>query len=149
MAKTYVFTGKGDGTFTSGPPLIRPTVDWSTPYLASTVDVDGDGSMDVIIPHGPSNSAYVFFGKRDGTFEDPVPVPAGRRPMSVAAADFDGDGRTDLVFASAVSGTVTILKTSPGLAATAAVTPQPAARSDPVRRAPGMPHPWWMETVPR
>jgi hypothetical protein len=55
----------------------------------------------------------VFFGNGDGSFMPPIEVVAGMWPVSLAAADFDGDGRRELVFSNSAAGTVTMLKMGP------------------------------------
>jgi hypothetical protein len=77
------------------------------------VDVDADGIADIVAPNQKTNSAHVFFGNGDGSFTPPIKVPAGIRPISVTAADFDADGRKELGFANSTAGTMTTLKTGP------------------------------------
>jgi VCBS repeat protein len=107
----YIFIGKGDGTFTAKSPLNRPTANLSNQYYPSVFDVDGDGVPDIVAPNGNGNCADTFFGKGDGSFSAPLTLPAGAIPISVSAADFDGDGKTDLMFPNILKGTVTVLKT--------------------------------------
>jgi hypothetical protein len=51
----------------------------------------------------------VLLSDGNGGFTAAVKFPAGDGPTSVAAADFNGDGRTDLAFASAFSDSVSVL----------------------------------------
>jgi enediyne biosynthesis protein E4 len=91
------------------------------PWGSATGDFDNDGFVDVFIPSGMGYPFfywrnYLMMNKGDGTFEDrsrtegidPPPggiyqrekiagKPATRSSRSAAVADFDGDGRLDLI----------------------------------------------------
>ncbi len=59
-------------------------------------DVDRDGRLDVLAACFDGQSVSVLRGKGDGTLLPRTDVSAGS-PLSVDAADFDGDGKPDLV----------------------------------------------------
>jgi uncharacterized protein (TIGR03437 family) len=83
-----VFLGQNDGIFGSAIQTQIPfAIEWM--YLAA--DFNGDGIADVTAPDG------LAFGKGDGTFQSPVAYPQGQVGTPIAAADFTGDGRVDLV----------------------------------------------------
>jgi uncharacterized protein (TIGR03437 family) len=82
-----VFLGQGDGAFGSAIPTQMPVVPFWM-YLAA--DFNGDGIPDLTTPFG------IALGKGEGTFQPPVPYPQGVG-FPIAAADFTGDGRVDLV----------------------------------------------------
>ncbi len=60
-----------------------------------TVDLNGDGILDLVATG--ANSAAVMLGVGDGTFRPKVNFPVAGQAQDVAAGDFNGDGRTDLV----------------------------------------------------
>ncbi|HRI34563.1 MAG TPA: VCBS repeat-containing protein, partial [Saprospiraceae bacterium] len=51
----------------------------------------------------------VLLNNGNGTFANRVDVPTGNRPESVAAADLNGDGKSDLAVANFGSGTLSVL----------------------------------------
>ena len=73
-------------------------------------DVDGDAHPDLVAT-GLSNEVYVYHGKGDGTFAEPVSfgVGDGDWPHAIAIADFDGDGKADIATANNTTGDVSIL----------------------------------------
>lgn len=58
-------------------------------------DLNGDGIPD--LAGTGVNSAAVMLGNGDGTFRAKVNYPAGGQTQDLAAGDFNGDGRLDLV----------------------------------------------------
>lgn len=48
-------------------------------------------------------------GNNDGTFQAPVQIQADSCPLSIAAADLNGDSKPDLILGDAAGGTLTIL----------------------------------------
>jgi len=80
-------------------------------------DFNGDGIQDLAIAFNGSSSAAggvaVLLGKGDGTFGPPAYFQAGPFPISIAVADFNGDGKPDLAIGnlsgSGTPGSVSIL----------------------------------------
>jgi hypothetical protein len=85
----YLFFGNGDGSFAPGPvvPLQSLAVD------LRMADLDGDGTLDIAVGVD-LNALAVLFNNGDRTLQNAVMFGSGYWP---GVADFDGDGRLDLV----------------------------------------------------
>jgi uncharacterized protein (TIGR03437 family) len=120
-----VLPNTGHGTF--GLPLATnpPLPAWVGNLLLGSIhpaiaDFNGDGHLDIAIPTFDfsltSGGWFLLLGKGDGSFESPTTVPfTGAVPLSLAAADFNGDGKPDLVTLAANSdGTAASLEFAAG-----------------------------------
>lgn len=89
--------GVGDGTFGTATNF---TVS-DSPKEIVAVDINGDGLVDVVTSNGGGvgspDKASVLISNGDGTFKTVKIFSAGPDPMAVASADFNNDGRMDLV----------------------------------------------------
>src|SRR5271168_692011 len=54
-------------------------------------------------------SIAVLFGDGTGKFDNPEYITTGGNPAFVATADFNGDGKPDLIAVNSLSGDVTVL----------------------------------------
>jgi hypothetical protein len=106
-----ILLGNGDGT------VQNPSVVDTGPSPAASFvvgDFNGDGKLDIvtsdIAEYEISPSFDFLAGKGDGTFAAPKQVNLVETASSLAAGDFRGDGKLDLVLASNQNGnTVTVL----------------------------------------
>jgi hypothetical protein len=97
------------------------------PVVATPVDLNHDGMMDVVVSNAADNNISVFMGgvmnapsgnigvllgNGDGTFQSPLNFAAVTSPGTQSAAadvgDFDGDGRLDLVTTNPSANTISI-----------------------------------------
>jgi hypothetical protein len=137
-----IYYGNGDGTFTTGPTYAAlPN------YMQVTItDIDGDGNPDIVLGTSAggiyTDGTYdvevpmfqILMGRGDGTFVDSLvynqgtygnPGNPGNSGLEIASADFNGDGKPDvLVFGQSNNGgTASSLLMLPGNGTGALGTP--------------------------
>jgi hypothetical protein len=97
-----VSLNNGDGSF-------RPYVEYPAGGFTQDVaagDLNGDAKIDLVVTNNDGQKGLtVLLGNGDGTFGAPVSFPndTGFDAPSVALADFDHDGRLDVVVAHEIS----------------------------------------------
>jgi FG-GAP-like repeat/FG-GAP repeat len=102
-----ILLGNPDGTF-------QPFTDFpvnQNPADLAVADMNGDGIQDLVTADGQfdNNSVAVLTGVGDGTFGPArVFTAGGQSPVAVAVADFNSDGRPDVVTADSKGDTGTI-----------------------------------------
>jgi hypothetical protein len=84
------------------------------PQSVAIADVNGDGSPDLVVANGGSNTVSVLLnttapGATTPSFAPQQTFTTGGFPISVAVADLNGDGSPDLVVANFGSDTVSVL----------------------------------------
>jgi hypothetical protein len=91
---SFVCLNDGAARFPACTPLATQSA-----TIIVAADFDGDGAVDLFVPHRDGGQSLMFWNDGTGTF-GAAGTPVGAAPVSVraaAAADIDGDGRTDLV----------------------------------------------------
>jgi hypothetical protein len=103
-----ILTGDGAGNF-SAPATFAAG---SFPTSMTTGDFNGDGRTDIAVTNlGTGGTVSVLLGDGAGAFAPPVSYGAGGlSPVSVAAADFNGDGFSDLAVSNDDVGNILILQ---------------------------------------
>ena len=96
--------GKGDGTFAA--PASYSVGNEAVSALVA--DLDGDGSLDLVVINKLSNTFSVLGGNGDGTFKNSLDYVAGNAPLAAVAGDFYGNGHVDLAIINHSSQTVSI-----------------------------------------
>jgi hypothetical protein len=114
-ATISVFLGNGAGTFGTRSDY---TVG-NSPVWVATGDFNGDGVPDLAVANKADNTVSILFGNVStavttstvgtGTFAAQTIYPAGSSPSSIAVADYNIDGLTDLAVAAAGDNSVAVL----------------------------------------
>ena len=96
-----VLLSQGNGTFAPADTLAT-----SLPYAVwGAADLNGDGIPDLVLMSEAGTGFEVMFGKGNGTFSSPAvySVPSGQIAEPVAMADFNGDGKPDVITSDTVN----------------------------------------------
>src|ERR1700688_123946 len=120
----------------------------NTPDDLVVADFNGDGKLDLAVADngnyltGDNGGVSILLGNGDGPFQPAQLVDAGNNPIFLAAGDFNGDGKTDIVVSdlgalpSGGNGNLTILLGNgdgtfqPPFTLSAGVTPSAMALGD-------------------
>ena len=104
-----VLLGNGDGTFQT--PVSYDS-GGSSPESVVIEDVNGDNKPDIVVANSCEKgdctvgSVGVLLGNGDGTFQAPVAYGSGGYdPVSVAIADVNGDGNSDILVTNCSTST--------------------------------------------
>lgn len=113
-----VLLNSGDGTF--APNVAYPV--GSLPFAVAGGDFYGNGKVDLAVVNSGSNNIAVVPGNGDGTFNTggSLTFGVGNDALAFAVADFNLDGRLDLVVSNSEDNTISVLLQTPVAALSAA-----------------------------
>jgi hypothetical protein len=112
-----ILLGNGDGTFSVGPTYNNIGI------VASAIasgDLNGDGIPDIVVANSEGfdtvhqvntpASLVILLGNGDGTFQTPTTTTLGSQTISsIAIADFNLDGKADVVISNVTWGDISLL----------------------------------------
>jgi hypothetical protein len=102
---SFICFNDGKGRFPASVPL--PT---QSATIIVAADFDGDGAIDLFVPHRDGGQSLVLWNDGKGTFPQSTRVgPAQSEIRAAAAGDVDGDGRIDLVVGDEKAKQVAVL----------------------------------------
>lgn len=100
-----VFSGRGGGAFTPRDAIGVA----SSPRDVALADLDGDGTLDLLVAEPNEDAVTVRLGNGDRTFQAAMSYGVGTFPTRVAVGDLDADGALDIVTSNSRSSDVSVL----------------------------------------
>jgi FG-GAP-like repeat/Secretion system C-terminal sorting domain len=85
----------------------------NAPLTTTLCDIDNDGKLDLAVGHYNSNSISIYPGSSTVgsiVFGNRIDIPAGKNPSYVIFADFDGDGKQDMVVSNFGANTMYVYR---------------------------------------
>lgn len=73
------------------------------------IDIDRDGDLDIIMASASSSAILVAKNRGTASFDSPIAYPIANPPVSVTAADLNGDGWPDVMAVDATGALVVLL----------------------------------------
>jgi hypothetical protein len=93
-----VLLNTGNSNVFAKPKRYRTSVSQTRSLV--TVDINGDGELDIAGAGFNGEAVSLLFGNGKGAFGKLRTIQTGNAPVSIAAGDFNGDGAMDLTTAN-------------------------------------------------
>jgi hypothetical protein len=106
-ASVSVYLHDGVAWFIQAPSSDLPTGTFAEGLVAT--DLDRRDGVDLVVANRFDDTAQVYYGDGTGLFTDEGTFGAGHEPFAIAVADFNRDGREDIVTADFNGDSVSIL----------------------------------------
>jgi regulation of enolase protein 1 (concanavalin A-like superfamily) len=103
----------GTGTANLGAPVTVSTYRPDLFSFAASGDFNRDGKRDLLLPH--ADGVAVHPGRGNFTFDTPVPTTTPAAVADAIVADLNNDGRSDIVTANHIDGSLTVILNRGGL----------------------------------
>ncbi len=108
-----ILLGNGDGTF-QAPTTLLPSSFGALSIAVGDFNRDGNLDLAVVIPGNGqpgdgTGTVNILLGNGNGTFQPPQAYVVGTEPVSIATADFNGDGFLDLAVLNTGDNDVEVL----------------------------------------
>ncbi|MCU0569895.1 MAG: FG-GAP-like repeat-containing protein [Oculatellaceae cyanobacterium Prado106] len=105
-----VLLGKGNGEFRSGKSYTVGNIG-TAPTGIALGDFNQDRKLDVAVSNlsATGRNAALLLGDGKGAFESRLDLSVGGKALSIQAADWNGDGKLDLITPDFSTGTTTVL----------------------------------------
>src|ERR1700757_359552 len=94
----------GNGTAGFGAATNITTIAGNNPIWVTTADFNNDTKPDIAVSHFSGGYISILLGNGNGTFGAPINFSIAGTLSKIVAADFNADGKTDLVVADYYSG---------------------------------------------
>ena len=114
-----ILLGNGDGTFAASGSV--NSASGGSPSPIAVADFNGDGKLDIAVVAGgyvsANESVSVLTGNGDGTFNSPFSSPGSTSTIVtwIQVADFDQNGKADVVLADSTGSATVFLNNGGGL----------------------------------
>jgi hypothetical protein len=105
--RVFIYLNQGNGSFTAAPAV---TVGTSPLYIVFA-NFNNDAYDDMATANYNSNNVSIMLGSSTGVFTQAVgsPIATGQQPYCIDDADFNMDGKTDLITSSVNSNSIHLL----------------------------------------
>jgi len=108
--ESLVFLHAEDGQLVETTRTVVPALETGP---AGAGDIDADGRLDLLLFEPGTRALQAWFGRGDGSFEDPLPVELDTSIDRIALCDLDEDGALDIVVGAFEAGRLQILLSDP------------------------------------